>query len=102
MKDEEEVDVAAANARLASMDLSAPAPTTRKPRADKGTKRPVKAKEAAPVHPGGGVMTPSQRARAGELLEIVEDAHQAVYFTTEKYNKAYANFHAYLDELTSK
>ena len=75
----------------------------RKPRSDAGKPRAAKAKETAPlVHPGGGVMTPSQRARAGELLQILEDAHQAVYFTTEKYNKAHANFHAYLDELTEK
>lgn len=75
---------------------------TRKRRADAGKPRPAKAKEAAPVQQGGGVMTPFQRARAGELLQILEDANQAVYFTAEKYNKAHANFHAYLDELTEK
>jgi hypothetical protein len=72
--DEEEVDVAAANARLASMDLSAPAPITerkRKPRSDAGKPRAATAKETAPYY-----ITPA----SGVRLDVTQAAGRDLFF----------------------
>ena len=94
MKYEEEVDVAAANARLASMDLSAPAPTTRKPRADKGVKRGTIKPET--------FSDESTMKHANMLMLRVLRALEKISAAKKEHETAKTELQSYLDELTSK
>jgi hypothetical protein len=78
-------------------------PVTRKPRADKGKPRAVKAAESAPV---AGMLTLEQRYRLDDLRkdlqDVIESAVRRDTLSNAAIAKATVDYYACLDSLTAK
>jgi hypothetical protein len=74
-------------------------PVNRKPRADKGKPRPVKAAESAPV---AGMLTLKQVAHIDKLRMEIHDALVVLDNATAAEKVAELAYYAYLDSITAK